>query len=83
MLDQASVDPGRIRESVHRMVPDPEVQPTMTVPDAGRALGLGRASSYEAARAGTIPTIRIGRRLAVPTAKFRTLLGLSPSSSGG
>ena len=60
-----------------RSVPDPEVEPTMTVPAAGGWMGLGRASSYEAARAGVIPTIKVGRRLLVPTAKFRDLLGLS------
>ena len=40
---------------------------TMTVPDAGRVyFSLGRNSSYEAARRGDIPTIRIGRLLRVP-----------------
>lgn len=39
---------------------------TMTVPDAGRVyFSLGRNSSYEAARRGDIPTIRIGRLLRV------------------
>ena len=40
---------------------------TMTVPDAGRVyFSLGRNSSYEAARRGDIPTIKIGRLLRVP-----------------
>jgi hypothetical protein len=40
---------------------------TMTVPDAGRRyFDLGRNASYEAARRGDIPTIRIGRLLRVP-----------------
>jgi hypothetical protein len=40
---------------------------TMTVPDAGREyFNLGRNASYEAARRGDIPTIRIGRLLRVP-----------------
>lgn len=78
MLDQVSLTPDadEVRHAFTKAIPDPEVQPTMAVPDAGRVLGLGRASSYEAARLGTIPTIRVGRRLVVPTAKFRTLLGL-------
>jgi excisionase family DNA binding protein len=33
-----------------------------TVPEAGRLLGLSRNGSYEAAKRGEIPTIRIGRR---------------------
>jgi hypothetical protein len=60
-----------------RVVPDPEVQPTMPVwPDTGEILGLSRQSAYGAARRGEIPTLRIGRRLVVPTAKLRQLLGL-------
>jgi hypothetical protein len=37
---------------------------TMSVPEMGKKyLGLGRNASYEAARRGDIPTIRIGRLL--------------------
>ena len=40
---------------------------TMTVPAAGRTyFDLGRNASYEAARRGDIPTIRLGRLLRVP-----------------
>jgi hypothetical protein len=40
---------------------------TLTVPDAGRLyFSLGRNASYEAARRGDIPVIRIGRLLRVP-----------------
>ena len=40
---------------------------TLTVPEAGRRyFDLGRNASYEAARRGDIPTIRIGRLLRVP-----------------
>jgi excisionase family DNA binding protein len=39
---------------------------TLSVPEAGRWLGIGRNASYEAARRGEIPTIRIGRLLRVP-----------------
>jgi hypothetical protein len=40
---------------------------TLTVPEAGRVyFDLGRNASYEAARRGDIPTIRIGRLLRVP-----------------
>jgi hypothetical protein len=40
---------------------------TLTVPDAGRIyFDLGRNASYEAARRGDIPTIRIGKLLRVP-----------------
>ncbi|GAA3721089.1 hypothetical protein GCM10022224_103610 [Nonomuraea antimicrobica] len=59
------------------LLPNPEIEPTISVPRAGELLELGRAASYEAAKRGDIPTIRIGRKLAVPTAKLLALLGLS------
>jgi hypothetical protein len=40
---------------------------TLTVPEAGkRYFDLSRNASYEAARRGDIPTIKIGRLLRVP-----------------
>ena len=40
---------------------------TISVPEAGRQyFNLSRNSSYEAARRGEIPTIKIGRILRVP-----------------
>jgi Helix-turn-helix domain len=47
---------------------------TITVPQAGRALGIGRNAAYEAARNGQLPTIRIGKRLLVPIVAFKRLL---------
>ena len=60
------------------MIPTPEEQPTVTVEQAGAWLGLSRSSAYEAARRGEIPTLRFNRRLRVPTAKLRVLLGIDP-----
>jgi hypothetical protein len=40
---------------------------TLTVPEAGRRYyGLGKNASYDAAKRGEIPTIKIGRLLRVP-----------------
>lgn len=48
---------------------------TMTVPEAGRTyFDLGRNASYEAARRGDIPTIRIGRLLRVPVIVMERIL---------
>jgi len=48
---------------------------TLTVPEAGRLyFDLGRNASYEAARRGDIPTIRIGRLLRVPVAALERML---------
>jgi excisionase family DNA binding protein len=51
-----------------------------TVPEAGRLLGLSRNGSYEAAKRGEIPTIRIGRRLLVPKVPFHRML--DPMATG-
>ncbi len=50
------------------MSDDPKSEPlTITVPEAGmKYFGLGRYSSYEAAKRGDIPTISVGRLLKVP-----------------
>lgn len=50
-------------------------QKTMTVPEAGIVLGIGRDTAYAAAERGEIPVIRIGRRLVVPVGKLREILG--------
>lgn len=43
------------------------VPKTLSVPEAGRIyFGLSRNTSYEAARRGDIPTIRVNGRLFVP-----------------
>jgi hypothetical protein len=58
-------------------------KPTATVPDAGRALGISRNAAYEAAVRGEIKTIRLGRRLVVPTAWLKSVLELTDQSSDG
>jgi excisionase family DNA binding protein len=47
---------------------------TLTIPEAAKALGIGRNAGYEAARRGDIPTIRIGKRLLVPRAALERML---------
>lgn len=48
---------------------------TTSVPSAGREyFGLGRNASYEAAKRGEIPTIRIGGRIFVPIAALERML---------
>lgn len=64
-------------------IPRAEDQPTLTIwPEAGTALGLSRSASYDGAARGDIPTIRIGRRLLVPTAALRRMLQLDAPSGG-
>ncbi len=58
------------------LVLDPRRTPTVTVPVAAQVLGISRATAYEGVAAGTIPSVRIGRRLLVPVAAIRRLLQL-------
>lgn len=46
---------------------------------AGKAFGLGRNAAYAAVKSGTIPSIRIGGKIAVPTAPLRKMLGMEPA----
>lgn len=48
---------------------------TVSVEEAASILSLGRSAAYIAARCGEIPTLRIGRRLLVPTLPLRRMLG--------
>lgn len=57
-------------------LPDPRTTPTLSVPDAGRFLGLGRDAAYRAARTGQLPTLRFGKSVRVPTALLLRQLGL-------
>jgi excisionase family DNA binding protein len=48
---------------------------TISVPDAGRKyFGLSRDGSYDAAKRGDIPAIRVGRKLRVPVAAMERKL---------
>jgi hypothetical protein len=58
------------------LVPDPVVKPTMQVGDVAKAIGISRAAAYEGVKSGVIPSIRIGKRIVVPTAAVRRLLQL-------
>ena len=68
---------GRERDAT-RVLPDPRGCPTVSVDDAARILGISRGAAYAAVRDGSIVSIRIGRRLLIPTARLATLLGLAP-----
>jgi hypothetical protein len=51
-------------------------------PDTGKALGLSRNATYDAARRGEIPTIRFGKLIKVPTVALHRMLedaGQKPS----
>jgi hypothetical protein len=46
---------------------------------AGALLGLSRQAAYDAVGRGDIPSLKIGRRLVVPVAPLRRMLGKLPA----
>jgi hypothetical protein len=62
---------------------DPAKCATISVPEAGRAFfGLSRDGSYDAARRGEIPTIKVGRKLRVPIAVMEEILARAGKCRG-
>jgi hypothetical protein len=57
--------------------------PTVSLLEAGRALGYGANTTYEAAQRGTfpLPVIRVGRKMRVPSAALLAALGLDQETS--
>jgi len=54
---------------------DPDSPKTLSVPVAGRRyFDIGRNATYEAAKRGDLPVIRIGSRLRVPVAALERML---------
>jgi len=48
---------------------------TYTIDEAAALLGISRNSAYEAARSGELKTIKFGKRILVPRAFIRDLIG--------
>jgi excisionase family DNA binding protein len=47
---------------------------TYTVEEAAKLLRIGRNQAYDAARTGTLPSIKIGKRILVPRAALERML---------
>jgi excisionase family DNA binding protein len=50
------------------------IRATMDLPEVAAVLGCSRSSVYRWAANGTLPTIRLGRRVLVPRAAVEALL---------
>ncbi|MEU5668967.1 helix-turn-helix domain-containing protein [Micromonospora sp. NPDC047753] len=55
-----------------RAVPNPTDEPTISVKRAAAILGISVRHAYVAIERGGIPSIRVGRKVVVPTARFLT-----------
>jgi excisionase family DNA binding protein len=56
------------------MFEDPIKRRTLTIGEAAKELGISKASAYEAARTGELPTIKIGKRILVPVVALDRML---------
>jgi excisionase family DNA binding protein len=53
---------------------------TYSIPEAGKMLGISRGAAYDAARDGSLPTIKIGGRILVPKAALDRMLNGDPEA---
>ena len=60
-----------------------EQKATISVREASRLLGTGLNQTYEACRQGTIPTIKVGKRILIPRPAFERLLAGEPCRPTG
>lgn len=49
------------------VLPDPIERPTLTVDAVAEILGVDRKTVYAAINSGELPSLRVGRRILVPT----------------
>jgi excisionase family DNA binding protein len=53
---------------------------TLTVDEAAKLIGVSRYTLYEAVRTGSVPTIRLGRRILIPRHALLGFMG-APSAA--
>lgn len=54
---------------------------TLTVQEAGRMLGISRATAYQLANQGKLPVIRLGRRLLISKAGLERMVNEAGAKS--
>jgi excisionase family DNA binding protein len=55
---------------------------TYTIAEAARALGISERSVYNRIYDGTLPRVRVGRRVLIPAAALLDMAGQSPNGDG-
>ena len=58
--------------------PSPTLGPVLTVDEAAAYLRISRGLAFAAVRDGTLPSLRIGRRILIPRRALDLLLGGPP-----
>jgi excisionase family DNA binding protein len=67
--------------STDRALPDPRLEPTISVARAARILGVSERAVYHAIQAEQCPSAAVGRRVLIPTARFLRRYGLTEEGS--
>lgn len=67
--------------ATQHLLPDPELEPTITVERAARILNIGRSTAYDAVTSKEIPTVRVRSVVRVPTRAFLIQFGLLPDTT--
>lgn len=74
-------DGGETRTAAPTLIEQLRSVPTFSVDQAAQALGVSRAYAYLLVQRGELPVIRLGgKRVRVPTAALRQMLGVSDAA---
>jgi hypothetical protein len=52
----------------------------LSIPDAGKLIGLGKNASYDAAKAGKIPVMEFGKQKIVPRLEWLKKIGAADAA---
>jgi excisionase family DNA binding protein len=74
MTSDRQSGPGNAPRPTQILDPKWDGRFTFTVEEAGEICGISRPSAYAAAKNGTLPTVRIGRRYIVPATRWSACL---------
>lgn len=67
---------------MNRTLPDPLLEPTITVPRASLCAGISKDAGYDKVARGEWPALRAGRAIRVLTAKWLAAEGFTDQGAG-
>jgi hypothetical protein len=63
-------------ERIDRRIPDPIEVPTISVKRYAQIVGIGLRTAYAGVESGEVPSIKIGKRVVIPTRQALAAVGL-------
>ncbi|WP_327008549.1 helix-turn-helix domain-containing protein [Dactylosporangium sp. NBC_01737] len=70
-----------MQDATLRAIPNPAAEPTIKVKRGADILGISLRHAYAAIERGEIPSIRVGRSIVIPTARFLAKYDLAPATT--